>query len=229
MKFTDALALFNRKERYWLLRNALGPGAEALDAHFRQRLHSEIGVSIPEDAWWAIDYHLDWLIGALHLVDRGRDDDTVRKNADGLVAGNQEDFDLIVAFDKTLILIEAKGVTSWRNGQIDSKIKRIETLLKYQEGSGGFVPQIFLVLTSPRRPESLKQLEETINAWPQWMLNNETDKPYWIGMDMALDGRPMVDGKAEFHKVVRCADSGGAVGEAGSHWTVLRSDVAVRL
>lgn len=228
MELTEALALFNRKERYWLLRNALGSGAESLDAGFRQRLSGEIGVPIPEDAWWALDYHLDWVVGALHLVDHGREDGTVRKNADSLVMGNQEDLDLIVAFDETLILIEAKGATSWGNEQIGSKIKRIEALLasqaqlRAQNHSRGFVPQLFLVLTSPNKPKRLQHSE----VWPRWMLKAE-DQPYWISMDMALDGRPVVDGRAEFRRVERCIDEAGTVGKAGSHWNIVRSDVAV--
>ena len=54
MKLTDALAAFNRKERYWLIRNALGPGAETLGADFRRRLGDAIGLTIPDDAWWAM-------------------------------------------------------------------------------------------------------------------------------------------------------------------------------
>jgi hypothetical protein len=60
------------------------------------------------------------------------------------------------------------------------------------------------------------------------MLNCQTKKPYWIDMDISRDRRTVVDGETEFRKVVRCADGSGTVGKAGSHWKVVRSNVAAR-
>lgn len=65
----DSLQRLNRKERYWLLRNALGrSGADlSLSRAFLQRLGQKIERSIPPSAWWAMDYHIDWLFSALVL------------------------------------------------------------------------------------------------------------------------------------------------------------------
>ena len=65
MKIVEALKKFNRKERYWVVRNALGPTSNQLGEGFRADLQRTIGIEIPEDAWWSIDYHIDWLVGAL--------------------------------------------------------------------------------------------------------------------------------------------------------------------
>ncbi len=64
-KLVESLEKFNRKERYWLLKNALKSDSMVLGEEFRKNLGKKIGISIPENAWWAMDYHLDWLIGAL--------------------------------------------------------------------------------------------------------------------------------------------------------------------
>jgi hypothetical protein len=225
MKLTDALAAFNRKERYWLIRNALGPGAETLGADFRRRLGDAIGLTVPDDAWWAMDYHLDWLVGALHLVDHGVDNEDVQVNVDRIIKGNQEDMDLVVAFDTTLILVEAKGATSWGNEQIDSKIDRLSAMLDRQKKAAGFVPRMLFVLASPSEAQGLKRPDHKV--WPRWMMSEKTNKPYWIGLDMALDGGPVTDGKTEFRQVVRCSDGAGSVGKAGTHWKVARSRVSV--
>jgi hypothetical protein len=82
----ECLKLFNRKERYWLIRNALGQnsGDLPLSDSFRQKLGKEIGTEIPVEAWWALDYHIDWLFGAL-VLDCAPDIDnqTILKNPPG--------------------------------------------------------------------------------------------------------------------------------------------------
>ncbi|MBO6560249.1 MAG: hypothetical protein JJ959_06910 [Nisaea sp.] len=227
MKLTDALAQFNRKERYWLIRNALGSKAETLDIDFRSRLGSLINVAIPDNAWWAMDYHLDWLVGALHLIDERVDETQVQRNDHQLVKGNQEDLDLVIAFGETLILIEAKGAESWNNAQINSKINRLNDLREYQEQNGSFVPNMFFVLTSPSESTRLERNLE--KDWPSWMKNNKADepKPYWMSMDMTLGGAPVFDGKVEFKKVVRCIDDDGTVGREGGFWKISPSNVSL--
>jgi hypothetical protein len=77
------------------------------------------------------------LVGALHLVDQGRENRDVQVNEDRLIMGNQEDMGLIVALEETLILIEAKGATSWVNAQMASKIERLSAVLELQARPGG--------------------------------------------------------------------------------------------
>ncbi len=55
----EHLRLFNRKERFILLRHTLGVSTFRLDKGFRERLGGKLGLSIPGDAYVAMDYHLD--------------------------------------------------------------------------------------------------------------------------------------------------------------------------
>ena len=71
----QALEQFNRKERYWLLREALGGGSsQKLSSNFLGKLASALGIGTIDDsnAWWAMDYHIDWLVGALSLFDASK-------------------------------------------------------------------------------------------------------------------------------------------------------------
>lgn len=221
MNLVEALRQFNRKERYWLIRNALGPRSGQLGEDFRHEIGALLGIRIPEDAWWAMDYHLDWLVGALALARDGHMNDKARPNPDtlvnnksiALVQGNQEDIDLVVAFDNTLILIEAKGDTSWSNHQLNSKLLRLEITL----GEAGTAQSsldrlsVHFILMSPKESDGLER--ELGKPWPVWMLKD--GKPMWIPMRMAEAGL-----KPAFLKVVRCKDENGSVGKEGSHWKI---------
>ena len=94
----DHLRSFNRKERFILLREALGEDTFCLDVGFRTRLGETIGEAIPADAFVAMDYHLDWLQMALYLAATPAPEWPVLN--DGLVEANQQDIDLLVAFDE---------------------------------------------------------------------------------------------------------------------------------
>ncbi len=78
----ECLKAFNRKERYWLLRNALGaPALELLlSGAFRDRLGKLLDTDIPSDAWWAMDYHIDWVFAALVTDSLGRVDTRTMTN-----------------------------------------------------------------------------------------------------------------------------------------------------
>jgi hypothetical protein len=165
MNLVDALSRFNRKERYWVIRNALGPSSARLDEGFRGKLEKLTKTEVPGDAWWAIDYHLDWLAAALTLVAKGDRGSEAQKNAGGLVTGSQQDMDLVVAFDNALVLVEAKCETPWGNKQFREKIERLDKLY-----SAGLLPpsiNFFFVLMSPRKPTGLKPAVGT--SWPSWM------------------------------------------------------------
>ena len=68
----ELLESFNRKERYFLIRQAVG--GFKLSDEFRRELGNATGLAIPQDAFAAMDYHLDWLTAALHAYERGNDD-----------------------------------------------------------------------------------------------------------------------------------------------------------
>lgn len=153
------LSRLNRKERYWLLSDALGKPMPALSPDYRERLRQVIGVEIPENAWWAMDYHFDWLHAALSswpnfdivLPHAPQPNGVTGKNDKPPITGTQEDIDLLIAFGDTLILVEAKAATGWTNAQMASKAKRLANLPARPESV-----KIYFVLTSPNESERLK-------------------------------------------------------------------------
>ncbi len=131
MKLETALMNFNRSERFWLIRNALGDKSEKLDPKFCKLLYEKHFIAVPDNAWWAMDYHLDWLVGALHFRINKDEETTVKEqenqelnNGTRWVNGSIEDIDLLIAFGETLIFIEAKGDEDWNYQRLQSKIDR---------------------------------------------------------------------------------------------------------
>ena len=58
----ELLESFNRKERFFLVSQAVG--RFQLSDDFRRELGEEINLKIPRGAFTAMDYHLDWLTAA---------------------------------------------------------------------------------------------------------------------------------------------------------------------
>jgi hypothetical protein len=134
---SETLERFNRKERNLLVRAILGNKEKPLQLSkgFRCRVAEALEIkAIDENAWWATDYHYDWLAGALavHLEGEGavkkpRPNRSSQESSDQpkqrrLVEGNHEDADLIIASDSDLILVEAKAYGAWSNKQMRSKL-----------------------------------------------------------------------------------------------------------
>ena len=172
----EHLESFNRKERFHLLREALGEKTFKLDPKFRTRLGRKIGVKIPGDAFVAIDYHLDWLQMGVYLAEHPSPPSPIPNPKDQLFKANQEDVDLLVAFqagEKThLVLVEAKLETGWSNSQLSSKAKRLGRIFGMgQPGTGGAEPHF--VLVSPGQPQYVRT-----DGWPKWMARD--GKPVWM-------------------------------------------------
>ena len=91
----ELLETLNRKERFFLIRQALG--TFRLDDEFRRRLGEATCLAIPCDAFAAMDYHLEWLAAALCAYECGNVD-CLFDNRQRVVRGNQEDTDLLVVF-----------------------------------------------------------------------------------------------------------------------------------
>ena len=202
---SDLIALlrsFNRKERQILLSEVLrreeGEVVFSLDAGFRKRLGGKIGVTVPADAYVAMDYHLDWLAMALHLAATPDLPERIRNV--GLFEGNQQDVDLLVAFEAAdgahLALIEAKGVTRWDKRQLASKARRLRRI--FGDGPGSDLATPHFVLMSPKRPARLDT-----SGWPGWMRRD--GKPHWLEL-------PLPGG---LRKATRCDDSGNDAAEGG--------------
>ena len=101
------------------MRDALGQKASLpllLDASYCRRVGEKVGLEFrPADAWWATDYHISWLAGALALHTEGeasvgkKHDNKPSETGRRLVEGNQEDIDLVIAVVNRVILVEAKA------------------------------------------------------------------------------------------------------------------------
>ena len=169
----EHLRSFNRKERFILLREALG--RDALGDAFRRRLGDCIGKEVPAGAFVAMDYHLDWLQMALYLA--AHPSHPKRIPNDHLVSGNQEDADLVVAFDSDstthVVLVEAKVETNWTNSQLKSKARRLSRI--FGEGRPGVhLATPHYVLASPEPPPPGISTAE----WPEWM--KPRNEPVWM-------------------------------------------------
>ena len=208
----SALQRFNRKERNWLIRDALGAGADALCPNFRERLakllrEHDPEISIPLEAWWTTDFHIDWLIGALAILADGEAVvGTAKPNAPGLVTGSQQDIDLLIAWDTTLILVEAKGVGSWSGSGTSDKLERLAGL----PGTlfTGLTP--YLVFTSPDNRGVPK------TGLPWWIRNREA--PLHMPMIPPGTGLPLL-------KVQRCEVVGAKIipKAGGTQWRILKA------
>jgi hypothetical protein len=207
-RFITNLKSFNRKERFFLVGWALGNREFSLGPTLRRELSSVLGLDIPADAFAAMDYHFDWIYASAFLS-TADGAGGIYPNSAGLVSGNQEDIDLIVAFDDggmgRLIMIEAKGVTGWTNKQTTSKARRLEAIFGQR---GDKWPDIrpYFVLTSPRETEGLDS-----RSWPGWMKRDD-GHPYWMRMEIP----------AGLRRVTRC-DERGRITAEGGHWRVLAS------
>jgi hypothetical protein len=221
----DALESFNRKERNLLVRQILRQdGSLHLGQHFRKQVADKLGLDdvIPEKAWWATDYHISWLAGALALFVNGEEcakqgfknpkikDDRWEnlKKPEGrqLVEGNQEDVDLVITTGYELILIEAKAYGTWTPLQLNSKLARLNLLHEFYSGMVRTEPAINfrLLLISPE-PLSIS----ITTRWPNWACKGQ-DIPW---MRLEIDNRPSV------FEVTRC-DSTGARDADGGSWHI---------
>ncbi|HVW56713.1 MAG TPA: hypothetical protein VHC00_13600 [Rhizobiaceae bacterium] len=163
MNLVACLQSFNRKERYWVIRNILDyPDGMEISDSFLNVLNKGFDCEFERNSWWAIDYHIDWLIGALALYGNGGDPGPIIcDNVNRLVRGSQEDFDFIVAAGNTIVVIEAKFESPWTPKQYKSKVSRFKQIKSYfkelcpdvkldfglmarRERNGVIVPQIEL-------------------------------------------------------------------------------------
>lgn len=153
-----------------------------------------------------MDYHLDWLVGAMAMLSGPGTGRGPQPNAERLVEGTQEDMDLVVAFGETLILIEAKGESSWSNAQFHSKIERLAALRE-----SALVPpslKVFVVLMSPRGAGGLTPQQG--NAWPTWLCPDGVLRHVTLEMPQS------------FLKVTRWSLDRGPSPD-GDHWHIVRT------
>jgi hypothetical protein len=199
------LAGFNRKERFFLVGWALGNREFKLSESFRADLEGVLTLSVPEHAFVAMDYHLDWLYASLYLHRNGGLTGP-HLNDQRLIRAQQEDIDLIVAFQDGdthhIVLLEAKGATGWTNKQLKSKANRLREMFG-EDGSlnPGIVPHF--VIASPRESRRLD-----VTGWPRWTASG--GRVPWITLPMRDD----------LQKVSRCRLD-GTIDDYGDHWRVI--------
>ena len=189
------LESFNRKERFFLIAQALGlhsksgEPAFSLSDSFRGQLNEKTNVAIPldpEDVFVAMDYHLDWLQAALILAD-SKDSKSEFCNEGQIIKGTQEDVDLLVAFKANgmshLILVEAKAYSGWTNKQLSSKAARLRKIFGDNGKEWPNVQPYFYAIA----PEESKGLDT--HSLPKWMLDAH-DKLQWLILELPkLDRR----------------------------------------
>ncbi len=158
------------KERGHLVCEVLGVSGLSPAPAFLKRLAGVLDLpSIEGPVFGGMDYHLDWLHDSLCGL--------AGIPAPGDIRRTQQDVDFLVAFTEGsathVVLIEAKGIRSWSNEQIDKKVKRLTGIFGRCGGCWpGVIPH--LLLMSPRAPRRVP-----CESWPDWMKRNGID-PLWI-------------------------------------------------
>lgn len=190
-KMLDAIMGFNRKERYHLIRHAVTGGPMTLSDRFRQEVGDALGVAVPDNAYVAMDYHLDWLSAAYHFASKGGTLDTAmsrdkdygnypNNKGEPILAGSILDTDLLVAFRKNdrvaIILVEAKADTGWRPSQIADKADRLSSMFGDGRDSSTLVEPYFLLLGPPISAEqTITRSQVDGNRFPSWFFVKEKD------------------------------------------------------
>ena len=201
----ENLKSFNRKERFYLLGTALGNADFTLGPDFKRELGRAIETDIPDDAFVAMDYHLDWIYASLFLTLYPDQPGPYHRN-ELEVAGHQEDVDLLVAFNQAdtthVVLLEAKMATRWSNRQLDSKARRLDVIFG---STGQRWPTVkpHMVLLSPHEPKRLNK-----QRWPFWMQDYR-----WMCLHSPTG----------LQRVSR-SDEAGKPSRSGSYWRAIRED-----
>ncbi len=206
------LEKFNRKERFHLLAWALERPHFELGETFRRtietELKGELRASIPDDAFVAMDYHLNWIYAALVVASHGGVGRTFENplvlDDHRMIRGNQEDLDLVVAFGRPesedVILVEAKGDSGWSKEQLESKAVRLNAIFP-QGRYRGVVAYFVLTSPGPKRPGNIDQA-----ATPPWMRPGGRFR--WVPLPWPSERERVFRSRASGHA---CAD--------GEHWT----------
>ena len=200
-RLIEALRSFDRKERFAVLREALGFHHEAprLDDGFRERLSNCIGMECRENVFLAMDYHLDWIEMALYLAATGEISPKSPFPIEPFpeINKNQKDVDLLIAFESDgtgeatthLVLIEAKAYLYWENDQLKKKAKRLGAIFGEDGKRWEFATPHYVLMTAKRSTGICPR------SWPKWMRNG--DEANWLDYD--LPSRL---------KITRCTESG---------------------
>ncbi len=206
MRIIEYLKSFNRKERFHLVGQLLGNTEFNLDPNLLRKILDLLELDTPTYYFAAMDYHLDWIYASLALAHNGGDEP--RKRDHSCITATQEDVDFLLAFlddagNTHIVMIEAKGDTTFTNEQLQSKAKRLKAIFGENNTKWANVIPHFLIC-SPIKPTRLK-----IENIPSFMLNKEQSNFNWFRLYMPSNQR----------KVTRCHMDGTASVD-GDHWKV---------
>jgi len=221
-RLVSYLPKFNRKERYYLIRQVLdaeNPYAFDFGLLFKSEIEDMLGLRFGQQLMTAVDYHLDWIHACLYLARNGLNLDELpptlgRRAVDHSdISGTQEDIDMLATFAKPekdfvhMLMIEAKGTGSWDQKQLKSKVKRFKTLFAEENlcANGRQFVQVYFVFISPEKPSSR---------------DPETAK-FLAERTIHL---PMTFRQKMFYKTTRCNEQGVAMAD-GEFWKVLPEEV----
>ena len=200
----ENLQIFNRKERFAVIQNVYGNESDVvtLCEPFRKKLYKSLDedIPVPNSVFLATDYHLDWIEVALVRTENNKISlGTPFKSPSSSINTNQQDIDLLVAFNSTvngecltdLVLIEAKAYTGWNNDQLHSKVERLQKIFEDENGRKYCsIARPWLVLMSPKKSNKVEH-----DYWPTWM------KPYG-------DPRWLIYNLPYREKITRCKEDG---------------------
>jgi hypothetical protein len=163
---------------------------------------------VPVQALAKEDYLLNWIVASLHEAANPaftRPYDLLPE----FIWEHQEDVDLLIGFDEGsityLVHREMKGVGSWSNDQLDSKVRRLANLYGV-DGKRWPGVRPFLVLGSPNPPQRLRTAQ-----WPGWTKAMD-GTPLWLAL---LPPPPtFASGRSRVHR----SDAKGKRG-IGGWWT----------
>ncbi len=206
MEIIEYLKSFNRKERFYLIGQLLGNVEFKLDPSVLEKILDLLELDTPTSYFSAMDYHLDWIYASLELA-RGHGNEP-RKRESSCIKATQEDVDFLLAFvddsgNTHIVMIEAKGDTSFNNKQLQSKAKRLKAIfVKNSEKWSNVIPHF--LICSPNKPTRINK-----DNIPSFMLNKNNSDFNWFKLDMPSNQK----------KVTRC-HSDGKVSADGKCWKV---------
>jgi len=154
----------NQTERDAIVKTVLG--SPTISLRIRTLLNKGLNAQVPVDAYWAIDFNIDWINLALNLTYRPSASG-IYENLQGLHHANNEDIDLFVAYADHavfhLIMLEGKGQTRWRPDQLRHKVQRLRSIFGEDGDTWPSVIPHFGII-SPLCPTTLSDI-----PWARWM------------------------------------------------------------
>ena len=155
---------------------------------------------MPKHCFLAMDYHLDWIELAIHLVKKQKIQPGCRflNPSPKDINKSQEDIDLLIAFEEScankarthLVLIEAKAYLAWSNDQLESKVSRLRRFLGEEIQATDELQPHFVLMTG--RTSSRVEFR----SWPTWM-KSEDGEPFRLAYELPMR-----------RKVTRCDEKG---------------------